>query len=149
MSEGARITDDDANFGIEQFHFFKNYLEEEDKKHIQLTLKSAEAVVRNLMTQLNDAGINTEEVYLRLETKSKATVLLLVHEDAFFSDDFELAYQIAKEIREMSKGDFFDIHFSFAAKTDDTFEHNISCEGFYLKRKVNNERSGQDPTRTA
>jgi hypothetical protein len=138
---GAPITDKDANLGIEQYNYFKNYFQGEDRKRIEETLQLAKEGIETLLKELVKMGFEPLDVYLRLETKYKATALILVNEEAFFSDDFEAAYSAARSVRDHSKSDYFDLHFSFAAKTDDTFEGHIACSGFYLKRKEVNEQS--------
>jgi hypothetical protein len=128
------ITNDETNEILEHYEMFKAHQEGERRKIQNHTFKNAIKSVDKMIAGLEKIFFSVQDVYLRFNNSTSMTVLMLVDDEIFLSDEFDAAYELAKEIECSDKNDIFDIDFTFAAKTDNILEEVISSQGFLLKR---------------
>lgn len=128
-----KITDEVANEVIEYYAMFKAYQEGEKKKIFDHTFKTAELIVDEFLHELKVSGVNVLDVYLRFNASTSMTVLILVPQDQFISDEFDAAYDIAEKYELKEKTDIFDLDFNYATKTENIVDEAIAGQGFFFK----------------
>lgn len=124
---------------IDAYQQWKDIAKQEIKTVAFRNANKVVKAIEELINKLNAEGINVRDAYLRHNHPFKVAALLLVDEQTYLSEAFNVAYTYSREYVEKLNEEILQFEISFASITDDTDEDAIYCEGYTLKREIEDE----------
>lgn len=95
-------------------------------------LNNAGDITGKLINHLKKINFNPQSAHLRINSFDDFTVLLVLPEENFLSDQIYSVYNHITNIEEESREDFFNITFSISDFQTEFNESLASTEGFHL-----------------
>jgi len=102
------------------------------KKSFLENIQKAFNVSESLYAKLGSIA-KIENVYLRANDITNFETLLIVEKAAYISEKRNEIYEIARATKAESKGDFFNISFTFMPYANSINQNSLNSEGFVFK----------------